>query len=85
MPQYIAEIDVMPHKALLDPQGKAVLMGLKNLSLSSVTDVRVGKHIQLIITAENEKEAWSIAEQACKTLLHNPVMETYHIKIHSQS
>jgi len=82
MPQFIAEIDVMPHKALLDPQGKAVLMGLKNLSIHSVNDVRVGKHIQLNITANNEQEAFEIAEKACKNLLHNPIMETYHISIH---
>lgn len=72
----------MPHKALLDPQGKAVLMGLKNLSIISVNDVRVGKHIQLTIEAKDEKDAMSIAENACKNLLHNPVMETYQIKIH---
>lgn len=84
MPVYIAEIDVMPHKALLDPQGKAVLMGLKNLSINSVNDVRVGKHIQLTISAGNEQEAFQIAETACKNLLHNPIMETYKINIHQQ-
>ncbi len=83
MSGFIAEIEVMPHKALLDPQGKAILMGLKNLSIHSVNDVRVGKHIQLFINANNEKEAYSIAEEACKNLLHNPIMETYQIKIHT--
>jgi phosphoribosylformylglycinamidine synthase len=82
MPIYLAEIDVMPHRALLDPQGKAVLTGLKNLSIMSVNDVRVGKHIQLTIEAKDEKDAMNIAENACKNLLHNPVMETYQIKIH---
>lgn len=81
MPQYIAEIEVMPHKTLLDPQGKAVLMGLKNLSVTSVNDVRVGKHIQLLINSDNEKEAYNIAELACQKLLHNPIMENYQIKI----
>lgn len=85
MSQFVAEIDVMPHKVLLDPQGKAVLMGLKNLSIHSISDVRVGKHIQLIIHANDEKEAFSIAESACKSLLHNPIMETYHIHIHELS
>ncbi|HPQ09073.1 MAG TPA: phosphoribosylformylglycinamidine synthase subunit PurS [Bacteroidia bacterium] len=84
MPEFIAEIDVMPHKALLDPQGKAVLMGLSNLSITSVNDVRVGKHIQLNITANNEKEAYQIAETACKNLLHNPIIETYQINIHQK-
>lgn len=84
MSQYIAEINIMPHKALLDPQGKAVLLGLKNLSIQSVSDVRVGKHIQLSIEAESEAEAYRIAENACKNLLHNPIMETYQIKIHNK-
>lgn len=81
MPEFLAEIDIMPHKALLDPQGKAVLMGLKNLNIKDVKDVRVGKHIQLLITAKDEKEAWSVAENACKNLLHNPIMEHYQIII----
>ncbi|GIV27758.1 MAG: phosphoribosylformylglycinamidine synthase subunit PurS [Bacteroidia bacterium] len=82
MPQFHAEINVMPHKALLDPQGKAVLMGLKNLNITTIEDVRVGKHIQLLIQANDEKEAYQIAETACKNLLHNPIMETYQISIH---
>lgn len=81
---YLAEIDIMPHKALLDPQGKAVLMGLKNLSILNVKDVRVGKHIQLTMEANDEKEAYSIAENACKNLLHNPIIETYQITIHQK-
>lgn len=72
------------HKIFLDPQGKAVLMGLKNLSLLSIKDVRVGRHIQLSIDANNQKEAFEIAETACKNLLHNPIMETYKITIHQQ-
>ncbi len=39
MPQFVAEIEVMPLKALLDPQGKAVLMGLKNMNINSIQDV----------------------------------------------
>lgn len=82
MPQFYAEINVMPHKALLDPQGKAVLMGLKNLNITNVEDVRIGKHIQLQIQAQDEKEAYQVAENACKNLLHNPIMETYEINVH---
>lgn len=85
MPEFLAEIDVMPHKALLDPQGKAVLMGLKNLNVRDVKEVRVGKHIQLLITAKDEKEALSVAENACKNLLHNPIMEYYQITIQHKS
>ena len=72
----------MPLKELLDPQGKAVLGGLKNLGLSAVEDVRVGKHISLQVEAASEEEAKSIAEEASKKLLANQVMEYYEIEVH---
>jgi phosphoribosylformylglycinamidine synthase len=78
--KYSVQIHVMPLKELLDPQGKAVLGGLKNLGLSSVEDVRVGKHITLQIEAASEEEAKSIAEEASKKLLANPVMEYFEIE-----
>jgi len=67
----------MPHKELLDPQGKAVNNSLHNLGLSHVHDVRIGKHITLHIEAANEAEAEAIANDACKKLLANPVMESF--------
>ena len=72
----------MPLKELLDPQGKAVLGGLKNLGLGSVEDVRVGKHISLQVEAGSEEEAKTIAEEASKKLLANPVMEYFEIEVH---
>ena len=55
--KYIAEIDVMPKKALLDPQGKAVTSGLKKMGFSSVESVRIGKHIQMELEAEDSDSA----------------------------
>lgn len=78
---YNVQIKVMPLKDLLDPQGKAVLGGLKNLGLSTVADVRVGKHITLQIDASSEAEARQIAEEASKKLLANQVMEFYEIEL----
>ena len=79
--KYSVQVHVMPLKELLDPQGKAVLGGLKNLGLSAVEDVRVGKHISLQIEAASEEEAKSIAEEASKKLLSNPVMEYFEINV----
>lgn len=76
---YNVQIKVMPLKNLLDPQGKAVQSGLKNLGLESVSDVRVGKHITLEVNAASEEEAKAIAEEASKKLLANPVMEFFEI------
>ena len=39
---FTAQVKVMPLKELLDPQGKAVLGGFKNLGLSEISDVRIG-------------------------------------------
>lgn len=71
----------MPLKELLDPQGKAVQGGLKNLGLGNIYDVRIGKHISLEIEADNEEAAKEIADEACRKLLANPVMENFEVKI----
>ena len=78
---YTIQVKVMPLKDLLDPQGKAVMGGLGNLGLKGVNDVRIGKHIDLTIEADNEASAKALAEEAAKKLLANPVMETYEISI----
>lgn len=78
---YNVQIKVMPLKDLLDPQGKAVLGGLKNLGLGKVADVRIGKHITLQVDAASEDEARQLAEEASKKLLANPVMEFYEIEM----
>ncbi|HEY1022055.1 MAG TPA: phosphoribosylformylglycinamidine synthase subunit PurS [Flavisolibacter sp.] len=81
--KYSVQVHVMPLKELLDPQGKAVLGGLKNLGLGAIDDVRVGKHISLQIEAASEEEAKSLAEEASKKLLANPVMEYYEIEVNT--
>ncbi len=78
---YTAEINVMPLKELLDPQGKAVEHGLHNLGFKT-SNVRIGKHITLKIEANSKEEATAHVEDACKKLLHNPVMEYYEYSIH---
>lgn len=81
--KYSVQVHVMPLKELLDPQGKAVLGGLKNLGLGSIQDVRVGKHISLQVEAASEEEAKRLAEDASKKLLANPVMEYYEISVNA--
>lgn len=78
---FTAEVKIMPLKELLDPQGKAVSDGLRNLGLKNINDVRIGKHINLQIKAGTPEEAAAIAEEAAKKLLANPVMEEYSIQI----
>ena len=71
----------MPLKDLLDPQGKAVMGGLSNLGLKGIQDVRIGKNITLQIEAASADAAKTIAEEASKKLLANPVMEYFEIVV----
>lgn len=79
--KFRAEINVMPLKALLDPQGKAVSSSMKNIGLPQVGNVRIGKHISLEIEAKNKKDASEIADTACKKLLANLIMEFYEFEV----
>lgn len=79
--KYTAHINVMPLKELLDPQGKAVNSSLHNLGLENVNSVRIGKHITLEIEADSKEAAEKAAEEACKKLLANPVMEQFDLTI----
>ena len=81
MIKFQAEIDVMPKKEILDPQGKAVTGSMKNLGLSEIQNVRIGKHISLEIEAASEEAAQAKVEQACKNLLANLIMESYTFKL----
>jgi phosphoribosylformylglycinamidine synthase len=77
MTKFTAEINVMPLKALLDPQGKAVTSSMKNIGFKTVSNVRIGKHITLEIEAESKQEAEKMVEEACKKILTNPIMEGF--------
>lgn len=79
--KYSADITVMPMKALLDPQGKAVTSSMSNLNLSEIQNVRIGKHITLEIEAPNKEIASAKIDEACKKLLCNQIMEFYEFSI----
>ena len=79
--KFKAEIDIMPLEALLDPQGKAVTASMTNLGLSEITNVRIGKHITLQVDANNEQEAKTKVDKACKDLLVNRIVEGYSFEL----
>lgn len=74
---YVARINVMPKPEILDPQGKAVRLGLENLGMNTVEDVRIGKHITVRLQAEDEAQAAERVDFACSQLLANMIMESY--------
>ncbi|WP_295652964.1 phosphoribosylformylglycinamidine synthase subunit PurS [uncultured Mucilaginibacter sp.] len=81
MIKFKAEIDVMPKKEILDPQGKAVTGSMKNIGLGEIQNVRIGKHISLEIEAGTEDLARQKVDEACKNLLANLIMESYSFEL----
>ena len=79
--KFRAEIDIMPLKALLDPQGKAVTASMDNVGLSEIKNVRIGKHITLEIDAENKDIANKKVTESCKKLLANQIMESFEFTL----
>lgn len=76
---FTVHITIMPLTELLDPQGKAVHESLNKLGLGGIQDVRIGKQVDLKIDAATKEEAMQMADEACKKMLYNPVMEQYRI------
>ena len=79
--KFKAEINVMPLKALLDPQGKAVTGSMKNIGLPEIQNVRIGKHISLELEAPDKEAAQKKVETSCKKLLANPIMEFFEFSL----
>ena len=79
--KFRAEIDVMPLKSLLDPQGKAVSASMGNVGLSEIGNVRIGKHITLEIEADNKDIAAAKVDEACKKMLCNQIMESFEFTL----
>ena len=71
----------MPLKALLDPQGKTVSANMKNVGLSEIDGVRIGKHIHLEVEATDEASAKEKVDTACKKVLVNQIMESYEFEV----
>ena len=79
--KFKADINVMPHKELLDPQGKTVARNMDHVGITGVEDVRIGKHIEILLDAKDESSANAIIDQACQKLLANMIMESYSFEI----
>ena len=80
--KFTAAITIMTRAEILDPQGKAVQLGLHNLNLDTIHDVRIGKHITLSVEATDETAAREQVDAACRQLLANLIMEDYTFTLH---
>ena len=75
--QYNFRIYVTLRPSVLDPAGVAVESGLKQLGYSQVEKCRIGKYIELSLSASSETEARSMVDGMCDRLLANPTIENY--------
>ena len=66
-------------KDVLDPQGKVVRQTLKNMGYNDVVNVRQGKYFEIELNETDKEKAKKIAEEICKKLLTNIVIEDYKI------
>lgn len=80
---FTAKIFVTPKKNVLDPQGKAVHHALESLGFKEVSDVRVGKYIELKVGLEEKAEAAEEVKKMCGKLLVNPAVEEYTFELSS--
>ncbi|MXX96075.1 MAG: phosphoribosylformylglycinamidine synthase subunit PurS [Rhodothermaceae bacterium] len=78
---YKARITVTLRPAILDPQGKATHHALQNLGFDQISSVRIGKYMELQVSADTEEDAESVTRAACEKLLANPIMEDYKVQI----
>lgn len=79
---WIVEAEIMPKRGVNDPQGDAVLSGLKLLGFAEADRVRVGKLIRLSISALSGDEARAKGQRMCERLLANPVIEEFDLKVY---
>ena len=73
-------VDVMLKREILDPQGQAVAAALPSLGFGGVTDVRVGKHVELTVE-ENGGDLEDTVRRVSEALLANPVIEEFTVRV----
>src|SRR5919112_933194 len=71
-------VDVMLKREILDPQGQAVERALPSLGFAGVSDVRIGKHVELTVSDGDGEQA---ARQVAEALLANPVIEEFSVRL----
>lgn len=79
--KYRANVYVTLRPSVLDPAGTAVKSGLSHMGYDNVEQVRIGKYIELILIAADEKIAQEQVDRMCAQLLANPVIENYRFEL----
>ena len=79
--EFIADVYVTLKPTVYDPQGTAILNGVKSLGFRQISDVRTGKFIVLNLDAADQVSAETEVEDVCNKLLANPVIESYRFEM----
>ena len=78
---YQAQIKITLKKTVADPQGLTVKHALESLDFAGLNEVRMGKFISIQLKAKDKEQAKAQAEDMCKKLLANPIIEDYAVEI----
>jgi phosphoribosylformylglycinamidine synthase subunit PurS len=78
---YQARIYVTLRPSVLDPAGAAVRSGIEHMGFANVSDVRIGKYIEVALSGSDPDSARTEVDQICDRLLANPVIENYRFEI----
>ena len=81
MANYKAKIKITLRKGILDVQGKAVENALHSIEFQMISDVRIGRYVELEIIADSKDNAMELVSSASKKLIANPIIEDYSIEI----
>jgi len=79
--KYQAKIFVTLRPSVLDPAGTAVQSGLKQLGYDNIEQLRIGKYMELSLTAVDSESARQQVDQICDRMLANPVIENYRFDL----
>lgn len=79
--RFRAQIYVTLRPSVLDPAGTAVQSGLQHMGYDGVDQVRIGKYVEMTLTAADEATAMQQLDRMCDQLLANPVIENYRIEL----
>lgn len=82
---YQAQVYVTLRPSVLDPAGTAVRSGLEHMGYDNVEKVRIGKYIEVSLTADTEEAAQQQLDRMCDQLLANPVIENYRIELQAMA
>ncbi len=76
-----AKVYVTLKKGVLDPQGTAVMGALRSMDFSEVTDVRIGKFMEIELDVGSSRDEEKRLREMCEKLLANTVIENYRIEL----